>query len=57
MENEEVKFLRDSNVQCDNVMEARIPDVIVVEKKEHKELIIDIVVPANENVGEKKRKK
>ena len=53
MENEEVKLLWDNNVQCDNVIDARRPDIIIVDKKAHKGLIIDIAVPAEVNVGEK----
>ena len=33
VENEEVKELLDINVQCDNVIEARRPDIIVIDKK------------------------
>ena len=34
VENEEVKVLWDISVQCDNVIEARRPDIILIEKKE-----------------------
>ena len=57
VENEEVKLLWDNNVQCDYVIEARRPDIIIVDKKEHKGLIIDIAVPADVNVGEKEKEK
>ena len=40
MENGEVKLLWDMNIQCDNVVEARRPDVIVVSKKEKKCIIV-----------------
>ena len=36
VENEEVKVLWDINVQCDNVKEARRPDIIAIDKKEQK---------------------
>ena len=55
VKNEEVKVLWDINVQCDNVIEARRPDIIVVDKKERKGIIIDIAVPADVRVGEKER--
>ena len=55
--NEEDKFLWDIYVQCDNVIEARRPDIIVIDKKERKEIINDIAVPADERLGEKERKK
>ena len=57
VENEEVKVLWDINVQCDNVIEARRPDIIVIDQKERKGIIIDIAVPADVRVGEKKGEK
>ena len=60
VENEEVKVLWDINVQCDNVIEARRPDIIVINKKERKGIIIDhiaVTVPADVRVGEKEREK
>ena len=57
LENEEVKVLWDINVQCDNVIEGRRPDIILIDKKERKGIIIDIAVPADVRVGEKERKK
>ena len=36
VENEEVKVLWDINVQCDNVMEVRRPDIILIDKNERK---------------------
>ena len=53
LENEEVKVLWDINFQCDNVIEARRPEIIVIDKKERKGIIIDIAVPADVRVGEK----
>ena len=47
VENEEVKVLWDINVQFDNLIEARRPDIIVIDKKERKGMI----------VGEKEREK
>ena len=57
IENEEVKVLWDINIQCDNVIEARRPDIIVIYKKERKGIIIDIAVPADANVMEKEQEK
>ena len=34
MENGEANLLWDMNIQCDNVVQARRPDVVVVSKKE-----------------------
>ena len=41
VENEEIKVLWDINIQCDNLIEAGRPDIIVIDKKEHKGIIID----------------
>ena len=57
VENDEIKLLWDVNIQCDNVMEARKPDIVVVDKKEHKGIIIDIAASADVRVAENKRKK
>ena len=57
MENEEVKVLWDISVQCDNMIEAKRPDIILIEKKEQKGIIINIAVPANVRVGKKEREK
>ena len=51
------RTLWDICVQCDNVIEARRPDIIVIDKKERKEIINDIAVPAEGRLGEKEREK
>ena len=43
MENGEVKLPWDMNIQCDNVVEARRHDIIVVSKKVKKCGIVEIV--------------
>ena len=43
----------DIYVQCDNVIEARRLDKIAIDKRERKEIIMDIAVPAEERLGEK----
>ena len=43
--------------QCDNVMEARRPDIILIDKKEPKGIIIDTAVPADVRAGKKEREK
>lgn len=45
MENEKVKLHWDTNIQCDHVVEARRPDIIVESKKENKCVLVDIVIP------------
>ena len=56
-ENDEVKLLWDVNIQCDHVIEARRPDIMVVNKQERKCTIIDIAVPADKRIGEKENEK
>ena len=55
VENEEIKVLWDINIQCDNLIEARRPHLVVIDKKEQKEIIIDISVPADVRVEEKEK--
>ena len=50
-ESEEVKVL------CDNVIEARRPDIIINDKKERKVIFIDISIPADVRVGKREREK
>ena len=55
VENEGIKILWNINIQCDNLIEARRPDLIVIDKKEQKGIIIDIAVPADVRVEEKEK--
>ena len=55
VENEEIKVLWDINIQCDNLIEARRHDLIVIDKKEQKGIIIDIAVPADVRIEEKEK--
>ena len=57
VEIEEVKVLWDINFQSDNMIEARKSDIIVIDKKEQKGIIIDIALPADVRVGGKEREK
>ena len=57
MENAEIKLLWDINIQSGNLIDARRPDLIVIDKKEQKGIIIDIAVPADVRVKEKEKEK
>ena len=57
MENEEVSVMWDINALCDKVIQARRPDIILIDKKERKGIIIDIAVPADVILREKEREK
>ena len=56
-ENDDVKLLWDVNIQCDHIIEARRPDIVVVNKEERNCTIIDIAVPADKRIGEKEKEK
>jgi len=56
-ENDKVKLLRDVNIQCDHVIEARGPDIVVVNKQEKKCTIIDIPVPADKKLVKRRMRK
>ena len=45
------------NIQCDHVIEARRPDIVVVNKGERKCLIIDIAVPGDSRTNDKEKEK
>ena len=46
------------NIQCDHVIEARRPDIVVANKQERKYAFIDIAaVSADKRIGEKKNEK
>ena len=57
MENGEVKLLWDMNIQCNNVVEGRRPDISVVRKEEKKGMIVDIAIPGDSRVHEMKFEK
>ena len=57
VENEAVKIMWDINVQCDNAIQARRPDAIVIQKEKKEALIVDIAVPADKRIAEKELEK
>ena len=56
-ENNDVKLLWDINIQCDHVIEARRPDIVIIDKRRQSGIIVDIAVPADGRVHEKEREK
>ena len=48
-----MKLLWYVNIKCDIVIKARKQDLTLVDKKEHKAVIIDKAAPADVNVEEK----
>ena len=57
IENDDVKILWDVNIQCDNVIEARRPDIVIVDKRENSCIIVDIAVPADKRILDKENEK
>ena len=57
VENDDVKLIWDINIQCDNIIEARRPDLILVDKKGKSCVIVDIAVPGDCRVREKELEK
>ena len=57
LENDDIKLLWEMSIQCDNAIEARRPDIVVVDKKRKNCLIVDIAIPADVTVGEKEKEK
>ena len=57
VEDDDVKLLWDMNIQCDNVIEARRPDLVLVDKKKKSCVIIDIAVPGDCRIREKEMEK
>ena len=57
VENEAMKIMWDFNVQCDNVIQARRPDVILIHKEKKEALIVDIAVSADTRIAGKELEK
>ena len=57
LENEDYKILWDFSIQTDHVIEARRPDLFVVDKKERSCKIIDFAVPGDSRIEEKEKDK
>ena len=49
--------MSDINIQCDRLIEARRPDIIVVNAGERKRIIIDIAAPGDSRVNDKEKEK
>ena len=57
LENEDYKILWDFSIQTKHVIEARRPDLVVVDKKEKICKIIDFAVPGDSRIEEKEKDK
>ena len=57
LENDNIKILWDFNIHTDRVIEARRPDIVVVDKRNSEAVIIDIAVPGDLRVKDKEMEK
>ena len=57
IETDQVKLLWDMCIQTDHVIQARRPDMVVVDKAKKEITIIDFAVPADKNVADKEKEK
>ena len=57
VENKRCKILWDITIQCDHVIEARRPDIVVVDRESNKVIIVDIASPWDYRVYEKEGEK
>ena len=57
MEDDDVKLIWDINIQCDNVIEARRPDLILINKKAKSCVIIDVSIRGDCRIREKEIEK
>ena len=56
-ENENFKILWDFTIQCDHMIEARRPNIVVVDKVKKETMIIDVTIPGDTTVYDKEREK
>ena len=57
VESDDIKILWDFNIWCDRVIEARRPDIVVVDRRNRETRIMDITVPGDFRVKEKEAEK
>ena len=57
LENEDYKILCDFSIPTDHVIEARRPDLAVVDKKRRTCKMIDFAIPGNSRIEEKEKEK
>ena len=57
MEDNVIKLLWDVNIQCDHVIEARRPDIVIINKLDRTCIIVDIAVPGDSRISHKEKEK
>ena len=51
------KLIWDMNIQCDNVIVEKRPDIAIVNKMEKTVIIIDVAVPGHKKIIDKEKEK
>ena len=57
VENENFKILWDFIIQCEHMIEARRPDIVVVNEVKKEAMIIDMAIPGDTRLCDKEREK
>ena len=57
MEKDCVKLLWDFNIRCDNIIEARRPDIVLLKKIDKSCIIVDVSVPGDSRIKNKEKEK
>ena len=55
MEDNVIKLLWDVSIQCDHVIEARRPDIVIINKLDRTCFIVDIAVPDDSRISHKEK--
>ena len=56
-ENTTHKLLWDMNIQCDHTIEARRPDIVIIDKVEKSAIIVDGAIPGDKRIYDKEKEK
>ena len=56
-ENQNFKLLWGFTIQCDHMIEARRPDVVVIDKVKKETMIVDVIIPGDTRVCNKEQEK
>ena len=57
MENQNTEILSDCNIRTDCVIEARCPDIVLIDMKNQETFIIEVVIPGGFRVRDKEAEK
>ena len=57
VENKNVKILCYFSIQCDHMIEAKRPDIVVVDKVKKETMLIDVGIPGDTRVCDTEREK